>query len=120
MNALILSAVWGVVMMFSGILLKQRSAIRNFALVGLVLVLSANILEMSGTVFFHIDTKGMLVFDRFSLLAGTIIFASTLLYLIVSSKEIERVGIHYADYLALIFFILCGISLVVSFKSLLL
>ncbi len=32
MNALILSALLGVIMMFSGILLKQKSAIRNVAI----------------------------------------------------------------------------------------
>ena len=31
----------------------------------------------------------------------------------------EKVGIHYGEYFALIFFIICGIVLVASFKSLL-
>ncbi|MBL7764374.1 MAG: NADH-quinone oxidoreductase subunit N, partial [Chitinophagaceae bacterium] len=49
MNALILSAVWGVVMMFSSFLLKQKAGVRNLAIIGLVGVLVANILEMGGT-----------------------------------------------------------------------
>lgn len=120
MNALIISAVWGVIMMFSGILLKQKHAIRNLAVAGLILLLLSNVLEMSGTIFFKVDTKGMIVFDRFALLFDTIIFASTLLYLILSARDMEKVGINYAEYLALIFFILCGITIVASFKSLLL
>ena len=119
MNALIISAVWGVIMMFSGILLKQKHAIRNLAVAGLILLLLSNVLEMSGTIFFKVDTKGMIVFDRFALLFDTIIFASTLLYLILSARDMEKVGTNYAEYLALIFFILCGITLVASFKSLL-
>jgi NADH-quinone oxidoreductase subunit N len=119
MNALIISAVWGVIMMFSGILLKQKHAIRNLAVAGLILLLLVNVLEMSGTVFFKVDTKGMVVFDRFALLFDSIIFATTLLFLILSARDMEKVGIHYAEYLALIFFILCGITLAASFKSVL-
>ncbi len=120
MNALIISAIWGVIMMFSGILLKQKHTIRNLAVVGLILLLLSNVLEMSGTIFFKVDTKGMIVFDRFALLFDTIIFAATFLYLVLSARDMEKVGINYAEYLALIFFILCGITIVASFKSLLL
>jgi NADH-quinone oxidoreductase subunit N len=119
MNALLLSAVWGVIMMFSGILLKQKSAVRNVAIAGLVLLLVVNILEMYGTAFFKIDTKGMIAFDRFALLFNSIVFLSTLLYLVLSARDMEKVGINYAEYFALIFFILCGITLTSSFKSLL-
>lgn len=119
MNALIISAILGVVMMFSGILLKQKTAVRNVAIGGIIILLLANILEMGGTVFFTIDSRGMIVFDQFALLFNTIVFVSTLLYLLLSAKEIEKVGVNYADYFALIFFILCGITLVSSFKSLL-
>jgi len=119
MNALILSALLGVVMMFSGILLKQKSAIRNVAIAGLVLLLIVNSLEMCGTVFFKVNTNGMIVFDRFALLFNSIAFFSTLLYLLLSSRDMEKVGVNYAEYFALIFFILCGITLTSSFKSLL-
>jgi NADH-quinone oxidoreductase subunit N len=119
MNALVLTAVLGVVMMFSSIWLKQRSAVRNVALAGIGLLLVANILEMNGTVFFKIDFKGMMFFDRFALLFNTIIFASVLIYFLLSSKDMEKVGVNYAEYFALIFFILCGVVLVSAFKSLL-
>ena len=119
MNALLLSAILGVIMMFSGILLKSKAAIRNLAIAGLCLLLLANILEMCGTVFFKVDTKGMIAFDNFSLLFNSIAFFSTLLYLLLSARDMEKVGVNYAEYFALIFFILCGISLTSSFKSLL-
>ena len=119
MNALLLSAILGVVMMFSGILLKSKIVVRNLAIAGLGLLLVANILEMCGTVFLKIDTKGMIVFDSFSLLFNSIAFLSTLIYLFLSARDMEKVGINYAEYFALIFFILCGITLTSSFKSLL-
>lgn len=119
MNALILSAVLGVVMMFSGLLLKQKSAVRNVAIAGMLLLLVVNILEMRGTVFFNIDSRGMMAFDRFALLFNTVVYFSTLLYLLLSARDMEKVGVNYAEYLALIFFILCGITLTSSFRSLL-
>lgn len=119
MNALLLSAVLGVVMMFSGIVLKQKRAIRNVAIAGMIALLLVNVLEMSGTVFFNIDAKGMIAFDRFALLFDTIAFLLALLFLLLSARDMEKVGINYAEYLALIFFILCGITLTSSFKSLL-
>ncbi len=66
-----------------------------------------------------IDTKGMIAFDRFALLFNTIAFFSTLLYFLLSARDMEKVGVNYAEYFALIFFILCGITLTSSFKSLL-
>ncbi|MGB3007230.1 MAG: NADH-quinone oxidoreductase subunit N [Chitinophagaceae bacterium] len=119
MNALILSAVLGVIMMFSGILLKQKAMIRNLAIAGIGLLLVVNTLELAGFTFFKIDTKGMLAFDRFALLFNSIAFLSTLIYFILSAKDMEKVGVNYADYFALIFFVLCGITLTSSFKSLL-
>jgi len=119
MNALILSAVLGVVMMFSGILLKQRSAIRNLAIAGILLLLVSNILETYGTVFFKVNTEGMMYFDRFALFFNSIVLLSTLLYLLLTARDMEKVGVNYAEYFALIFFILCGITLTSSFKSLL-
>src|SRR5258705_7050112 len=119
MNALILSAVLGDVMMFGGIWLKSKSAIRNLAIAGIALLLLVNILDMSGGSLFRVDTKGMIVFDRFALLFNSIALLSTLLYLFLSSRDMEKVGINYAEYFALLFFILCGITLTSSFKSLL-
>ncbi len=119
MNALIVSALWGVIMMFSSFLLQSKPAVRGLAITGVLLVLIANILEMSGFVFFDIDTKGMIIADNFSLLFICIALFSTLVYFILSGRDMEKVGLNFSEYFALIFFILSGIILVASFKSLL-
>ena len=119
MNALRLSAILGVVMMFSSFLLSSKTTVRNVAIGGMVLLIVANLLEFSGVKFFEINTRGMIAFERFALVFNTIIFASTLIYLLLSAKDMEKVGVNYAEYFALIFFILCGVTLTASFKSLL-
>ncbi|TXJ28063.1 MAG: NADH-quinone oxidoreductase subunit N [Chitinophagaceae bacterium] len=119
MNALILSAVLGVVMMFSSVLLKQKSAVRGIAITGLAVLLLVNILESRGISFFKIDVSGMMHFDRFALLSISIALFATLVFFILSAKDMEKIGTDYGEYFALIFFITCGIILVASFKSLL-
>jgi NADH-quinone oxidoreductase subunit N len=119
MNALILSAIFGVIMMFSGVLLKRAAAIRSVAIVGLILVLFVNVLETNGIRIVNVNTTGMMEFNRFGLYFVSIMLLSTLIYFLLSAKDMERVGVNYAEYFALIFFILCGITMVASFKSLL-
>jgi NADH-quinone oxidoreductase subunit N len=119
MNALLFSAVWGVVMMFSSFVFKSKAVVRNIAVVGMIALLAVNIAEMYGTVFFKIDVKGMIGFDRFALLFNSIIFASTFIYFLLSARDMEKVGVSYGEYFALIFFILCGVTLITSFHSLL-
>lgn len=119
MNALIVSAVLGVIMMFSSVWLKSKGTVRNVAIAGMVLLVAVNLMEFYGVQLFHINTKGMIGFDKFALVFNTIIFISTLLYYLLSARDMEKVGLNYAEYFALIFFILCGITLSSSFKSLL-
>src|SRR5450432_1516585 len=120
MNAIIFSAIWGVLMMFSGIFIKTKAVIRNLAITGAAILLLLNIAELSyHFILFHVNTRGMLVFDSFGLLFNTIAFAAALIYLLASARDIEDVGVNQADYLALIFFVLCGISIATTFNSLL-
>ena len=119
MNALIISAVFGVIMMFTGIVVKQKPVQRTIAITGVALLLLVNILEMNGIVFFNVNTEGFMQFDRFALLFNSVAFGSTLVYFLLSARDMEKVGHYFADYVALIFFILCGVVLVSSFQSLL-
>jgi len=119
MNALIISAIMGVLMMFSGILLKQKSTVRGLALAGLLVTIILNVMEIYGFHLFKVDVTGMMSFDRFSLFFNTIAMACTFVFFLLSAKEMEKVGVNYSDYFALIFFILSGIILSSSFSSLL-
>src|SRR6185436_2973307 len=120
MNAIVLSAVFGVVMMFSGIFTAQRQAIRTIAIICLALLLVGNIAEQLGYNFFRFNTRNMLVFDNFGLLFNSIAFGSTLLYFFLSGRDMEKVGVNLAEYFALIFFVSCGVAIVSSFNTLLL
>ena len=120
MNAILISAIWGVVMMFTGVLVKKNSVVRYVAIAGLVILLLSNIAELTGNRFFDFDLHRMLRFDSFGLLFNCIALASTLLYVLLSGKDMENVGLHVAEYYTLIFFILCGVAISSSFNTLLL
>jgi NADH-quinone oxidoreductase subunit N len=119
MNAIILSAIAGVVMMFSGIFTKNKTAITNIAVIALLILLGGNILHASGVFSIRVDTKNMLVFDNFGLFFNTILIGATLIYVLLSGRDIEKVGVNVAEYYALIFFVLCGVTILTSFNSLL-
>ena len=119
MNAIVISAVLGVVMMFCGVFTNSKPAVRTVAIIGLLALVIVNVLDMGGYHFFNVNTKGMLSFDIFGLLFNTIAFGSTWVYFLLSGRDMERVGVNLAEYFALIFFVLCGIAIVSSFSSLL-
>ena len=119
MNAIILSAILGVIMMFSSILVKNRSAFKYIAITGLFILLIANIIETYSSPFFNINTKGMLLFDKFGLFFNTIAIASTLIYVVLTGKAIEKTGNYTAEYFVLIFFVLCGVSILSAYATLL-
>ncbi len=119
MNAIIFSAVWGIVMMFSGVLSNNKKTIQATAIVGLILLFIVNLLDLGGNHFINIDLHNMLYFETFGLLFNAIAFGASLLYFLLSSSDILKVGVNGAEYFALIFFVLCGVSIVTSFNTLL-
>lgn len=119
MNAIIISALMGVLMMFSGIWTKRENIIRYIAISGFVLLILANVLEYRGVDLFHINTRGMLDIRPFDLVFNTIITGCCLIYMLLSAADIGRLSKDQSDFFALIFFITAGIYIIVSFTSLL-
>ena len=119
MNASIVSALLGVVMMFSGIISQKKSVHTAVAVVGLLLLLTANLLNHYGIYVVHVDTKGMFNFEQFGMFFNSIAILATLVYVLLSGKSIENMGVNTADYYALIFFVLCGVSVLSGYQGLL-
>jgi len=119
MNAILFSAVWGVVMMFGGLIMKKKSSPKWLAIVGVSVLLLLNWLEFLGIWAINIDTRDMLEFNGFGLVFNSVAFACTLVYFLLSGEDFEKVGEHVAEYFALVFFVLCGVAIVSSFKTLL-
>lgn len=119
MNTIILSAIFGVIMMFSGIFVRNRSAYKSISAVALLLLLVFNITESRGSAIFNINTNFFLHFDEFGLLFNSICIFSTLVYVMLSGRDLENAGRNTAEAHALIFFVLCGVGIVTSYSNLL-
>ncbi|MEO5500067.1 MAG: NADH-quinone oxidoreductase subunit N [Ginsengibacter sp.] len=120
MNAIILSAIWGVIMMFGGVFFKKRNTPLYVAIAGVSIILIANVLEFFGYSIFTFNTREMLHFDKFTLHFNTVALFCTLLFFLLSGRDIETIGIHVSEYFCLIFFVLCGVFISSSFNKLLL
>jgi proton-translocating NADH-quinone oxidoreductase, chain N len=117
MNAIILSALCGVVMMFSSIFTQNKNVIKNIATIALLVLLVGNIYNNYAVL--NVDVKGILQFTTFGLYFNTLAFIATLVYFLLSGDEIVKTGNYPAEYFALIFFSLCGVSILSSFDNLL-
>ena len=121
MNAIVLTAIWGVIMMFTGAFVKSKTLPKYLAIIGLVLIFIANAVELNtGISFFNIDVHDMLRTGSFNLTFIAVALAATLLIFLLNGKDFENIGIHVSEYFALIFFILCGVALAATFNTLLL
>ncbi len=120
MNAIIITAVWGIVMMFGGVFFKEKSTPKYWAIAGLILAIIANGCELvKQKTFFKIGIKDMLSFNSFNLTFITVVLLCTLLLFLLNGRDIEKVGNNVSEYFALIFFVLCGVSIAATFNTLL-
>jgi NADH-quinone oxidoreductase subunit N len=119
MNALISTALSGVVMMFAGLFVSNKRHIKFIAIFVLLVCLAANLAELSTIGAGERTFYGMITVSHFSILFNAIALGATLILFLLSGSAFEQVGEHVADYFALIFFILSGITLASTFSSLL-
>jgi NADH-quinone oxidoreductase subunit N len=124
MKAIIASSLIGVILMFTGIIVKPKNTVLAIATLLIALLLGINIWEVydlhtgaiaENTAYFN----GMMQVDGFSAWFNLLMTGCTLLYVLLTGKEIAKVGNHVADYFALIVFILCGVYLLAGFHNLL-
>ena len=119
MNAIIVSTILGVIMMFCSWGIKTQKTQHTIALVGLFVLILSNLAQLNGWYVIDFDTKGMLAFTRFGLYVNTLFFLITFIYIWLNGEEIAKFDNQAADFYALFFFILCGASILTSFDNLL-
>lgn len=122
MKPLIASALFGILMMFAALSVKERQTFTKFAIALLSILTAINIWEL--TEFLSVGTQefyfnDMIRVESVGLWFFTLMSGITLLYVLLSGKYIEKVGLHTGEYYALIFFILTGAYLMCSFNNLL-
>ncbi|MEO6488625.1 MAG: NADH-quinone oxidoreductase subunit N [Ferruginibacter sp.] len=120
MNAIILSAVWGIVMMFSAVFIKSKTVPKYLALLGIGLIFLVNALELyKGWLIIDMNVKDMIRTNSFNLAFIAVAVGCTAFYFLLSGRDVEKVGPHVAEYFALIFFSVCGVAISATFNTLL-
>ena len=119
MNLILFAAIAGVIMMLSGLVIKEKRSNSITAFVCLFALLVLNTLEMHGNPVFHFSLHHMLLTDKFGLLINEVLLIAGLLYFLLQARDIENVGDNVPDYYALIFFVYCGIGISTSYQTLL-
>ena len=120
MNAIILTAIWGVMLMFTGAFFKSKAIPKYLAILGSVLTIAATMAELkTGHPIFNIQVFNMIKTNSFNLVFIAIIHIITLVYFLLNGEEIEKVGNHVGEYYALIFFIMSGVAMAATFNTLL-
>jgi len=122
MKAIIATTIFGVIMMFAGLVVNNKKSVAAIAALLFAALLGVNIWDLAST---SPDAAGNLFFSKmlriehYSLWFNTVMTGCSLLYVLLMSKEIQRVGSHVAEYFALLFFILCGLYLLATYNNLL-
>lgn len=120
MNAIIFSAVFGILCMFSGAYAAKPSVPKMLAIFGISVLLIVNGLELyTGRPLIDFNATQQFRFTNSNLIFLEVLFAATLFYFLLNGKDIARVGREVGEYYALIFFILCGATICCTFNTLL-
>jgi NADH-quinone oxidoreductase subunit N len=119
MNLIIISSIWGIVLMFSGLFFPRKSVSVNIAIIGAILLLIANTLDINGLSITSSTFNGLLQYDIYGYIFLELLLISFLFYLLLSAKQVTEVGNHPYEYFALMFFVMAGIGLVTFFNNLL-
>jgi NADH-quinone oxidoreductase subunit N len=119
MNAIIVSALLGVVMMFAGIVLKKTAQIQGVAILGILALLGTTMVDLK---LVGADTKtfySMIELNAVTAWFNVLITFCALAYFTLFSKAIAAVGKNDADYFALLFFVMCGVYLLSTYSNML-
>lgn len=93
----------------------------TFAAILFFLLLGVNIWELSTISSGEPQTffNNMLRIDRYAVWFNTLMTGCTLLYVLLSGREIQKVGAHTSDYFALISFMLVGLYMLSGYNNML-
>ena len=118
MNTIILSALSGIILMFSGFYIKNNRALNILSVVLFFGMIVGGIFDLKGCSMFagkfdNMIGQSLYGVSFFIALAGLAIF-----YLLLNKDSFGKVGKHVAEYYALIFFSFTGIAVLAQFHNL--
>ncbi len=121
MKAIIAATVLGVILMFAGLMMKDKKSVVTLASVLFIGLFGVSICELSVTPATAPESffNDMMRVDRYSAWFNMLMTGITAWYVLLVGKEIRKVGSHVGEYFALISFILVGVYLLSTYNNML-
>lgn len=120
MYSLIATIVCGVIMMAVAAFLQEKKGVATLAALLLLVLTGINAYEAVTVGGGKSIFDGTLNADKMSTWFSTLMTGCTLLYVVLSGRDIMKVGAYVPEYFALIFFTLAGLYLLSGYNTLLL
>lgn len=120
MKAIIAATILGIILMFTGLFVKDKKAVVSVAIAGILVLFGITIWEVQAASAAAPEMlfNNLLRIDSYAHWFNMLITGATLLYVLLMGKDIMRVGNHVAEYFALICFILVGLFLLTGYNNL--
>lgn len=118
MNTIILSALSGIILMFSGFYIKNNRALNILSVVLFFGMIIGGIFELKGCSMFAGKFDNMITESLYGVSFFIALAALAIFYLLLNKDAFGKVGKHTAEYYALIFFSFTGIAVLAHFHNL--
>lgn len=120
MNIILLSALSGIVLMFSGFFIKNHRTLNALAVVMFILMIIGGVTQLTGCSMLDGHFPNMLGESLYGVSFFIALAALAIFYLLINKDEFQKVGKHVAEYYALLFFSFVGIAVLAQFNNLVL
>lgn len=120
MNTIIISALSGIILMFSGFYIKNNRALNIISVLMFIAIIIGGVFELNGCKWLDGKFPNMIGESLYgvSFLIG--LAALAIFFLLINKDQFGKVGRHVAEYYALLFFSFCGIAVLAQFNNLVL
>ncbi|MDK7375295.1 NADH-quinone oxidoreductase subunit N [Weeksella virosa] len=118
MNIIILSALSGIVFMFSGFYIKNHKALNLLSIILLLGMVIGGICQLAGYEILADRYNNMIKPSPYGVIFFCVLAGLAILYMLINRNEFHKVGKHLGEYYALIFFSFVGISVLAQFANL--
>lgn len=118
MNIIILSALSGIVLMFSGFYIKNHRALNILSVLLFVGMIIGGICQLNGYEVLDTQYDNMIKSSPYGVSFFIVLALLAIFYLLLNKDQFHKVGKHLGEYYALIFFSFVGIAVLAQFTNL--
>ena len=120
MNTIIISALSGIILMFSGFYIKNSRALTFISALMFIAIIIGGVFELNGCKMLDGRFPNMIGESLYGVSFIIGLAALAVFYLLINKDQFGKVGNHVGEYFALIFFSFTGIAVLGQFNNLVL